>query len=339
VFDTVLVADRGTTALRVVRTCQRLGVQAIAVHGQDDARARHVREADEAVPLGGRTTHETYGDARKLVEAARRSGAQALHPGAGPLALDAGLARAVEEAGLVWLGPAPSALESRPAGAGGHGLTVVLRAVGDDAEVLGCRRRLGTAVEEQLRPEQVPGEVLAAARRAWPAAGTGGLVAVETVGDAPGTLVPGPLVTPASAATEVALGVDLVELELRLAAGEPVGPLPAGRGCVLSLQVRAPVFYAGRLRRFRLPAGGAVRADSDLGERGRLSAHSDRLLAVLTVRGADRPELLEAARSALDEVDIRGVPTNLDLLRAVLADPSFVAGKPDDALLERIPRS
>ena len=101
-FDTVLIADRGDTALLVVRACQRLGIKAVSVHADADAKDPHATEADESVLLGDLTS---YADEVAVLEAARQTGAQAVHPGAGPLAHSASFARAVEEAGLSWIGP------------------------------------------------------------------------------------------------------------------------------------------------------------------------------------------------------------------------------------------
>ena len=101
-FDTVLIADRGDTALLVVRACQRLGIKAVSVHADDDAKHPHATEADESVLLGDLTS---YADEVAVLEAARQTGAQAVHPGAGPLAHSDSFARAVEEAGLSWIGP------------------------------------------------------------------------------------------------------------------------------------------------------------------------------------------------------------------------------------------
>ena len=110
-FRTVLVANRGEIAVRVIRTLRRLGLRSVAVWSDADRGARHVLEADVAVRIGPPTPRESYLCVAAVVEAARRTGAQAVHPGYGFLSERHDFAKACEDAGLVFVGPPASVLE------------------------------------------------------------------------------------------------------------------------------------------------------------------------------------------------------------------------------------
>jgi 3-methylcrotonyl-CoA carboxylase alpha subunit len=111
-FSKILIANRGEIACRVMKTARRMGIRTVAVYSDADAGARHVAMADEAVHIGGPAARESYLVVDRILEAARRTGAEAIHPGYGFLSENAGFAEACARAGIVFIGPPPSAIRA-----------------------------------------------------------------------------------------------------------------------------------------------------------------------------------------------------------------------------------
>jgi acetyl-CoA carboxylase biotin carboxylase subunit len=165
-LESVLVANRGEIARRVIRTARRMGIRTVAVYSDADADLPYVSEADEAIHIGPAQPARSYLDAAALIAAATKTGAQAVHPGYGFLAENAGFARQVIAAGLTWVGPSPAAIEQ----------------MGDKIRARNLMEKAGVPVSPGTREPvtDVAAAVLAAERVGYPvmvkaAAGGGGI--------------------------------------------------------------------------------------------------------------------------------------------------------------------
>ena len=443
-IEKLLIANRGEIACRVIRTARRLGIATVAVYSDADAGARHVALADEALRIGPAPAAESYLNIPALLEAARRSGADAVHPGYGFLAENVDFAEACAAAGLVFVGPPPAAIRAMgsksaakrimagagvplipgyhgedqsgatlqsaaagigfpvlikaSAGGGGKGMRVVTKTGDFPTALEGARREAAAAfgddrvlLERSLeRPrhveiqvfadgrgnvihlferdcsiqrrhqkvvEEAPAPGIAAELRAR--MGTAAVAAARAIGyvgagtiefllDADGAFYFMEMNTRLQVehpVTELITGTDLVEWQLRVAEG---GALPL-RQEELSLRGHAIEvrLYAEDPRRDFLPATGEltlmrtpqesahVRLESGVRQGDEVSPYYDPLLAKLIVWDEDRPAALRRLRRALAECAVAGVRTNLELLAAVAAHPTFTAGAVDTGFIER----
>ena len=226
-FDRILVANRGEIAVRIIRTCRDLGIETVAVYSDADVDALHVRMADAAVRLGPAPAADSYLRGAAIIEAARQTGAQAIHPGYGFLSERASFARAVTDAGLVFVGPRPDAIEAlgdklaarRTAHAAGipvvpgsfdvvpverpDGVAAIVtaaEAIGFPLFVKASAGGGGRGMRRVATPEDLPAALAAGSAEAAAAFGDGGVylerevrparhIEVQLLGDAAGTVV------------------------------------------------------------------------------------------------------------------------------------------------------
>jgi propionyl-CoA carboxylase alpha chain len=199
-ITSVLVANRGEIARRILRTCRGLGIATVAVYSDADADSLHAAEADAAVRLPGHAPADTYLRADLLIDAARRAGADAVHPGYGFRSENAAFARAVVEAGLVWIGPAPEAIE----------------AMGNKIEAKRLMAAAGVPVLDDLTPDDVTASDLPVIVKAAAGGGGRGMRVVRDLAELPGE------VELARAEAVAAFGDPTVFCEPYLAAGRHI---------------------------------------------------------------------------------------------------------------------
>ncbi len=444
-FAKILIANRGEIACRVMRTARAMGVRCVAVYSEADRDALHVRMADEAYPIGPAPARESYLVAARIIEAARISGAQAVHPGYGFLSENADFADACTQAGLVFIGPPASSMRAMgskaaakalmeksgvplvpgyhgaaqdhatfaaacdaigypvlikaSAGGGGKGMRVVERAA-DLAEAVDAARREAASsfgderilVEKYLtRPRHIEIQVFADThgdcvslferdcsiqrrhqkvleeapapfmdekrRRAMGEAAVAAAKAVGYVGagtvefiaenDAFYFMEMNTRLQVEHPVTEFVTGLDLVEWQLRVAAGEKL-PVQAEQLRLHGHAIEARLYAedpgrgflpsTGRLAHLRLPqTGEGVRIDTGVRQGDAITPYYDPMIAKLIVHGADRPAAVARLRAALDDCEVVGVHTNLDLLRAIAATPTYAAGDVDTGFIGRNP--
>ncbi|WP_372696742.1 biotin carboxylase N-terminal domain-containing protein [Arthrobacter sp. JSM 101049] len=454
-FGTVLVANRGEIAVRVIRTLRRLGIRSVAVYSEADAGARHVCEADDAVCLGPAAAAESYLDIDAVVRACRTSGAQAVHPGYGFLSENLDFARALEDAGITFIGPSAHSINlmgdkiraknhvashgvpvvpgvadpgmddaalieaadgvgfplliKPSAGGGGKGMHAVESAAelpatlqtarrvarssfGDDTLLLERLVRSPRHIEVQVLAdthgntihlgerecslqrrhqkviEEAPAPLLemlddgASIRERIGAAAVDAARSVDYVGagtveflvsdENPGEFFFMEMNTRLQVehpVTEEVVRVDgqridLVEWQVRVAAGEALGFGQQAIG-LSGHAIEARVYAEdpaqgflpsiGTILRAEDAVGEGIRTDSGIATGSEVTPHYDPMLAKVIAHGADRPQALARLDAALASTIVLGVETNLEYLRALLAEEDVQAGRLDTTFIDR----
>ncbi len=425
----VLIANRGEIAVRIIRAARDEGIASVAVYADPDRDALHVRLADEAYALGGNTAAESYLVMDKIIDAARQSGADAIHPGYGFLAENAQFAARVIEAGITWIGPSPEAIsalgdkvqarhiaekvgaplvpgtadpvesaEEILAFVDRHGLPVAIKAAFGGG---------GRGIKVARTREEIPELYESAVREATAAFGRGECfierfldaprhVETQCLADAYGNVVvvstrdcslqrrnqklveeaPAPFLTEDQnrrlyesskailkeagylgagtceflvgqdgtisflevntrlqvehCVSEEVTGIDLVREQFRLARGEELGyGDPEVRGHSFEFRItgedpgRNFMPAPGTVRVLKNPTGPGVRIDSGIEQGDVISGNFDSMLSKLIVTGASRPQALQRARRALEEMVVEGIPTVIPFDLAVVSDPAF----------------
>ena len=416
-FTKILIANRGEIALRVMRSARALGYRTVAVYSSADADARHVREADQALCIGGPLPAQSYLNIPALIEAAKKCGADAVHPGYGFLAENAAFAAACRDAGLVFIGPSGDSIRAMgnkaedqsaerlqaeatrigypvmikaTAGGGGRGMRLVaaadefadllrsaqseaLNAFGDAEVILeraiveprhieiqvfadrhgqaihlgerdcSVQRRHQKLIEEapspavnaDLRARMGATAVAAVKAIAYEGAGT-----LEFLLDAQGHYYFMEMNTRLQVehpVTEAITGLDLVELQLRVAAGEPL-PLTQDQvqfsGHAIEVRLcaedadRGFMPQSGTVALWQMPEAGpgALRVEHALASGAEIPPYYDSMIAKFISHGSHREDARRRLIRGLEDAVALGVTTNQVFLTRCLAHPVFAAG-------------
>jgi acetyl-CoA carboxylase biotin carboxylase subunit len=429
-----LVANRGEIAVRIIRACHELGIEAVAVHSTADRDAMHVRMADHAVQIGPPQASESYLRVDRLVSAALSTGCDSIHPGYGFLSESTELVRACAEHDLIWIGPSAEVIETmgdkavakdtmRNAGlplvpgsggrlSGPDEAAEVAKDAGYPVLLKAAAGGGGKGMRLVHEPGQVRDLFLAASAEADAAFGDAGMylekavidahhVEIQVMGDGRGGGIilgerecsiqrrhqklieesPSPFLSAATReqmitaahdaveslkysgagtieflvgddqsfyfmemntrlqvehpVTEVVAGFDLVQAQLLVAGGEalPEWSEAENRGHAIEFRINAedPMHgfrpAPGRIERFRPALGPGIRIDTFMEDGATVPPFYDSMIAKLIVSGPDRAAVLARSARALDEFEIVGIPTTIPLLREIVDEPNFRAGR------------
>lgn len=369
----ILVANRGLSAMRIMHACRDRKIPSIAVFSAPDRLSYHVHLADRAVPIGPGEPDSPYLDQSIIIEAALTSGADAIHPGWGPLSEDADFAQKVLDAGLTWIGTRPEAirLARDPAEAGKVAAQVGIPVApplegGRHVKVQILADRSGHAVHlferectlryaDQKIIEEAPSpsldqdlrlEMCAAAVRFMLQIGCDSAGTVEFLLDPAAKKFyfheVHPRLQDEHGLTELVTGLDIAGLMLDVAQGREL-PFEQSevqfcrRALGARLLARDPKTFApssGRVTRLTIPMGPNVRFASGISEGSEVRPDDGPLLMLLMTSGSDRPEAVRVMERALRDLRVEGVQTLAPLLLSIVRHPAFIRGFFSDRFIE-----
>src|SRR5436853_538196 len=350
-FRKILIANRGEIALRIIRTCKRLGIKTVAIYSDPDLESKHVTSSDEAYRIGSGPPAESYLNIEKIVRAAKKSRVEAVHPGYGFLAENADFARACEESGFVFIGPSSK----------------VLGNVANKFESKGFAKAAGVPVVPGANSEvQSAEEALTEARKigfpvllkaAFGGGGRGMRIArtatelekgfetarseadtVEFVMSRDGKfhyLETNKRIQVEHLISEMVTGIDIVEQQLIMASEHRLDLSQNEirfNGAALNCRINAEdpsrgfIPSPGRVDRFVPPGGPGVRVDSALYNGAFVPEYYDSLVAKVAVQGLDRAEVIGRMKVALTEMIVDGIKTTIPVHQTILEDRKFLQG-------------
>src|SRR5215469_14329761 len=353
-FQKVLIANRGEIAVRVIRACRELGLSSVAVYSDADRNALHVRMADEAYHIGPSQASQSYLHVPALLDVAKRSGAQAVHPGYGFLSENAAFVEACQAAGIIFVGPSPEAQRAmgektaarRTAQAAGVPVVPgAMSDVEDDATAIAFAERLGYPLLLKAAGGG-GGKGIRCVREQITTAAVNLVRAIHYVNAGTVEFLLGPdhnfyflevnaRLQVEHPVTEWRTGIDLVQEQLRVAAGMPLSFTQEQvefRGAAIECRISAEdpenrfLPATGTVQGLQEPSGPGVRVDSGLYTGLQIPLFYDPLLAKLIVWGQDRQQAIARMRRALAEYKVMGVRTTLPFERWLMEHPRFIAG-------------
>jgi acetyl/propionyl-CoA carboxylase alpha subunit len=363
-FRKILVANRGEVALRIMRTCRAMGIDTVAVYAEADKKSLHASTADEAVLIGPAPGADSYFHGEAILEAARRTGADAIHPGCGFLAENADFAAACETAAIAFIGPTAENLRK----IGSKHWPVAKEHARErhiEVPILGdthgqCVHLLERDCSIQLQHEMIIAESPSPAVNDDLRARLG--EAAVAVGRELGACLASVefLITPAGgfdcigvqaslslqhAVTEMITSLDLVRLQIEIAEGRPLPALAVQpRGHAIEARLLAQHLSngfgpaTGTIQVWELPAATSnMRIDAAVEEGIEITADQDPLLAKIIGYGGDRENALRSLIHALRTLRVLGVGTNQELLLQVLETKEFHNGGIHAAFLDEHP--